>query len=102
MRQRVHQLVLTSASTTGLPSRRAAAGELTRAGIDVPPARRTRAFEHCIAALSSAPPPVEELASGDLEAMAAVNAELRARIEGCIPRTWQEILGRMRCWAGPR
>ena len=61
-------------------------GELTRAGIDVPAGFvvRTEAFEHFIAALEQRAPlraRVEGLASGDLDAIAAVSRELRARPE---------------------
>jgi pyruvate,water dikinase len=71
-------------------------GELTRAGIDVPPGFvvRTQAFEHFIAALEQRAPlraRVEVLASGDLEAIGAVSRELRARIEqAALPQDLQQ------------
>jgi pyruvate,water dikinase len=71
-------------------------GELTRAGIDVPPGFvvRTEAFEHFIAALETRAPlraRVEGLASDDLDAIAAVARELRARIEAAaLPEDLQQ------------
>ena len=71
-------------------------GELTRAGIDVPAGFvvRTEAFEHFIAALEQRAPlraRVEGLASGDLDAIAAVSRELRARIEAAaLPEDLQQ------------
>jgi pyruvate,water dikinase len=61
-------------------------GELTRAGIAVPPGCvvRTEAFEQFIVALDAAEPlraPVEALDPNDLERAQAVTAEIRARIE---------------------
>ncbi len=61
-------------------------GELTRAGIDVPPGFvvRTESFEHFIQALEREAPVrarVEALAADDLDAIGVVSRELRARIE---------------------
>jgi pyruvate, water dikinase len=61
-------------------------GELTRAGIAVPPGFvvRTEAFEQFIAALDAAEPlraPIEALDPDDLETAQAVTAKVRARIE---------------------
>jgi len=60
-------------------------GELTRAGIAVPPGFviRTRAFEHFLEALERTAPVrarVEALAPGDLQAIRACADELRARV----------------------
>ena len=62
-------------------------GELTRAGIAVPPGFvvRTEAFEQFIVALDAAEPlraPVEALDPDDLERVQAVTAAIRARIVG--------------------
>jgi len=62
-------------------------GELTRAGIAVPPGFviRTAAFEQFVRALESTAPVrarVAELRAGDLETIRAVSAELRARVRG--------------------
>lgn len=76
----------------GLPDRPAVGGkggslgELTRAGLPVPPGFvvRTEAFEAFIAALDAARPlraPVEALDPADLETAGAVTAEIRKRIE---------------------
>lgn len=61
-------------------------GELERAGIDVPPGFvvRTDAFERFLAALEREAPlraRVEALDAGDLEGIAQVSRDLRARIE---------------------
>src|SRR5215470_6608571 len=61
-------------------------GELTRAGITVPPGFvvRTEAFERFIVALDAALPlraPVEALDPNDLEQVQAVTSAIRARIE---------------------
>jgi pyruvate,water dikinase len=62
-------------------------GELTRAGIAVPPGFvvRTEAFERFIVALDSAEPlraPIEACDPDDLETVTALTAAIRARIEG--------------------
>ncbi|MFM1885004.1 MAG: hypothetical protein RL026_161 [Pseudomonadota bacterium] len=61
-------------------------GELTRAGIDVPPGFvvRTESFEHFIQALETEAPfraRVKGLDANDLDAITAVSRELRARVE---------------------
>jgi pyruvate,water dikinase len=61
-------------------------GELTRAGIDVPPGFvvRTESFEHFIQALEREAPfraRVESLDADDLDTITAVCRELRARVE---------------------
>ena len=61
-------------------------GELTRAGIDVPPGFvvRTESFEHFIQALEREAPfraRVQGLDPNDLDAITAVSRELRARVE---------------------
>jgi pyruvate, water dikinase len=64
----------------------ASLGELTRAGIDVPPGFvvRTEAFEHFIQALEREAPVrarLQGLDANDLDAVTAVSRELRARLE---------------------
>jgi len=73
-------------------------GELTRAGIAVPPGFvvRTRAFERFLEALERDAPirsRVEALASEDLGAIGALSQELRARIERSVlpPEVLDEI-----------
>ena len=61
-------------------------GELTRAGITVPPGFvvRTEAFEQFVVALDAAEPlraRIEALDPDDLDAVSAVTAKIRARIE---------------------
>lgn len=75
-------------------------GELTRAGIAVPPGFviRTRAFEQFVEALERAAPVrarVEALAAGDLQAIRACADELRARVMACeLPAMLVDELGR--------
>ncbi len=73
-------------------------GELQRAGIDVPPGFvvRTEAFEEFIDALEQRSPlraRIDELAADELDAMAAVSRELRARMqESPLPPALQQAI----------
>ena len=74
------------ADRPGVGGKGGSLGELTRAGIDVPPGFvvRTGAFEHYIRALDDAEPlraPVEGLDPNDLDRVRAVTGLIRNRVE---------------------